>query len=210
MTIKEFYNSVYSDEQTMNTDGFISLIESNIKLIENQDLQDIELYYMVTRLTSDYAICLKRKECYSKALPYLDRAIMLQENYEGMDEKKLNEEEFYRTLRLDRGISNFYVKKYSKAQLDFEWLIRHNPDNDIYKSWIYGLKSRKYDFALKILWYIVAGAIFFTTFVDRNINAFFHDFVLYVGALSLIVGVIFELIKYINKRKTKILSKKLN
>jgi len=210
MTIQEFYNSVYSNEQTKNPDVFISLIEKNMELLENQNIQDVELYYMVMRLTSDYANFLKSKESYSKALPYLDRAIILHENYEDIDESKLNEIEFYRILRFDRGVSNFYVKEYSKAQLDFEWLIRYNPDNDIYKSWICGLKSRKYDFTLKILFYIVIGAMLFVSFFDRKTNAFIHDLILYVGTIGLIVALILESIKYINKRKTKIWNKKIN
>ena len=210
MTIKEFYNSVYSNEQTKNPDAFISLIENNMELLENQNIQDVDIYYMVMRLTSDYANCLKSKESYSKALPYLDRAIILHENYEDIDESKLNEVEFYRILRFDRGVSNFYVKKYSKAQLDFEWLIRHNPDNDIYKSWIYGLKFRKYDFILKILFYIVIGAMLFVSFFDRKTNAFIYNLILYVGTIALIVALILESIKYINKRKTKIWNKKIN
>ena len=103
--------------------------------------------------------------------------------------------EFYRVLRFDRGVSNFHVKKYSKAQLDFEWLIRHNPDNDIYKSWIYGLKFRKYDFTLKILFYIVIGAMLFVSFFDRNTNVFIHNFILCVGTIALIVALILESIK---------------
>ena len=121
----------------------------------------------------------------------------------------MDEVEFYYiALRFDRGISNFHKKNYRSSQLDFEWLIKQNPDNELYKSWLYGLKSRKYDFILKVLFYIVVGAMVFTTFVDRNTNAFIYDLILYAGALSLVVAVILEIIKYINKRKTKNLSEK--
>ena len=202
MRINELFDKVYSTDETKNPDTFIRMFEENIVLIENQVIQsDIETYNAVMRLTADYAHNLRIKESYTKALPYLDRAIDLFENYNGFDKSKMNEVEFYRTLRFDRGISNYYKKNYSKSQLDFSWLTENNPDNDVYKNWIFGLRSRKYDLILKILWYMIAGTVVLLALIDRDSHRIAHDLILYLGTLALIVAPILELIKYLNKRK---------
>jgi hypothetical protein len=202
MTIKELYDKIYSTEETKTPDSFIPLFEENINLIESQDLKiDNDSYNAVMRITADYAHNLKIKEAYTKALPYLDRAIDLFENYNEFDKAKMNDVEFYRILRFDRGVSNYYKKDYSKSELDFLWLTRNNPDNDIYKAWISALRFRKYDLTIKILWYVIAGSVIFGAFVDRKTQGFIYDLILYSGVFALITALIFETIKYINKRK---------
>ena len=202
MTINELFDKVYSTDETKNPDTFIRLFEENIILIENQDLQiDNVTYNAVMRLTADYAHNLKMKESHTKALPYLDKAINLFENYSGFDKTKMNDVEFYRILRFDRGVSNYYKKNYSKSQLDFSWLIENNPENDAYKSWIFGLRYRKYDWVLNILWYIIAGSVILLSLIDRDSYRFAHDLIVYLGAFALVVAPILGIIKYLNKRK---------
>jgi tetratricopeptide (TPR) repeat protein len=202
MTINELYEKVYSTEETKTADTFIHLFEENVTLIESQDIKkDDETYNAVMRLTADYAHDLRIKEAYSKALPYLDRAIELFENYNGFDKSKMNDVEFYQILRLDRGISNFYKRNYSLSKPDFLWLLKYNPDNEIYKSWISGLRFRKYDTTIKILWYVVGGSVLISALTDRKTLGFFFDLILYLGALALIATIVFEIVKYMNKRK---------
>jgi tetratricopeptide (TPR) repeat protein len=202
MTIKELYDKIYSTEETKTPDLFILLFEENINLIESQDLKiDNDSYNAVMRIIADYAHNLKIKEAYTKALPYLDRAIDLFENYNEFDKAKMNDVEFYRILRFDRGVSNYYKKDYSKSELDFLWLTKNNPDNDIFKAWISALRFRKYDLVIKILWYVIAASVVFGAIVDRKTNSFIYDLILYSGVFALIAALIFETIKYINKRK---------
>jgi hypothetical protein len=202
MTIKELYDKIYSTEETKTPDAFIPLFEENINLIESQDLQlDSDSYETVMRLTADYAHNLKIKEAYTKALPYLDRAIELFEDFKGFDKSKMNEVEFYRILRFDRGVSNYYKKDYFKSELDFSWLTKNNPDNDIYKAWISALRFRKYDLTIKILWYVIAASVICGAIVDRKTQGLIYDLILYSGVFALIAALVFETIKYINKRK---------
>jgi tetratricopeptide (TPR) repeat protein len=202
MTIIELYNKIYSTEETKTPDSFIPLFEENIDFIESQDIQtDNDSYNAVMRIIADYAHNLKIKEAYTKALPYLDRAIDLFENYKGFDKTKMNDVEFYRILRFDRGVSNYYKKDYSKSELDFLWLAKKNPDNDIYKAWISALRYRKYDLTIKILWYVIAVSVIFGAIVDRKTHSLIYDLILYSGVFALIAALIFETIKYINKRK---------
>jgi hypothetical protein len=202
MTITELYDKVYSTEETKTPDSFIPMFEENYILIENQDIRiDNGTYYAVMRLIADYAHNLRIKESYTKALPYLDRAIDLFENYDDFDKTKMNDIDFYRILRFDRGASNYYKKEYSKSQLDFEWLSTNNPDNDIYKNWISAIRFKKYDLVINILWYIIAGSVIISALINRKTFGFIYDLVLYLGVVALISAVIFEIIRYVNKRK---------
>jgi tetratricopeptide (TPR) repeat protein len=203
MTILEIYNKVYSTKETISLDGLIGLFEDNMALFENQIPYTDEEYNAVMRLTSDYAHNLKNKEAYSKSLPYLDKAIDLFDNYKGFDKSKMNDIEFYRILRFDRGVANYYLKNYLKSENDFTWLTKNNPDNDIFKNWIFSLRFRKYDQLLKILWYSIAASILFGTFIDKIKYPFIYNLILYLGALALIMAIVFEAIKQINKRKQK-------
>jgi hypothetical protein len=202
MTINELYDHVYSNTDTKKPDIFIKTFEDNLAIIENQEIHaDNEIYNAVMRLTADYAHNLRIKEAYTKALPYLDRAIDLFENFPDFDNTKMNDVDFYRTLRFDRGISNYYKNHFSKSEKDFHWLVKHNPDNDIYKNWVFALHYRKYDLTIKILWYIVIGSVVFSALASRLNYNFINSLILCSGAIALIISIILEIIRYINKRK---------
>jgi len=202
MTIKEFYDHVYSNTDLNKPDIFIKTFEDNLALIENQEIHtDNEIYNAVMRLTADYAHSLRIKEAYTKSLPYLDRAIDLFENIPDFDNTKINDVDFYRTLRFDRGISNYYKKYFSKSEMDFYWLVKNNPDNDIYKNWVFALRYKKFDLTIKILWYIVAGSVVFSALASRLNYNLINSLILCSGIIALSISIILEIIRYINKRK---------
>lgn len=202
MTIIGLYDKVYSTEEAKNPDSYIRMFEENSKLIENQDiLIDDESYNAVMRLTADYAHDLKIKESYAKALPYLDRAIELFENFNGFHKEKINNVEFYKILRFDRGVAHYELKNFNKSQVDFMWLKSNNPDHDVFKNWIYALRLRKYNILINILWLIAVGSAIIGTLVDRKMNSLIHDLILYSGTIAFITALIFETLKYITKRR---------
>lgn len=202
MTIYELYDKIYSTDETKTSDTFIHLFEENINLIESQDLQESsDSYNAVMRLTADYAHNLKTIEAYTKALPYLYRAIELFDNFMEFDQNKLNNVSLYKILRFDRGVSNYYTKNYAKSQLDFLWLIKNNPDNETFKNWIIAIRFIKYDRIIKILWYFTAGSVILINLVNRKTNSILYDWILYSGVFALITTLILETIKYVNKRK---------
>jgi len=201
MTFKEIYDSIYSNEETKNPDSFIKHYEENITLIENHETDSENDYYDVMRLTSDYAHNLTIKESYTKALPFLDKAVQLYENFSGFDNEKLLENNFYQLLRFDRASANYYLKNFSIAQSEFKWLNDTYPENDKFKLWMTHTKFRKHDSLLKILWYIIAGSVLATTFIEKESIGFLYDIVLYFGTIALVIAIALESIKYINKRK---------
>lgn len=202
MTIKELYNKVYTTDETKSSDQFIRLYEENKFLIENQEITEDENHEAVMRLTADFAHHLVTKESYLKALTYLDKAIVLFENYNGFDLSKMNDVAFYRILRFDRGVANFELRNYSKSHYDFKWLMKNNPDNETFRNWNNAIVYRKIQIQIRFLWYLLAGLLILEIFIDRTTFNILHTTVLILCSLSLLSILFLEAIKYKNKRKT--------
>lgn len=202
MTIKELYNKVYSTNETKTPEVFVQLYEKNKDIIDNQDTTDDDSYEAVMRLTADYAHHLVIKESYKKALPYLEKAIDLFENFKGFDLSKMNKVSFYNILRFDRGRAYYYLKCYSKSNSDFFWLVTHNPDNDSYKNWLENIRLRKLNVLNSVLWYILAVLLILEIFIDKITYKTIHTFLLILSSFLLLSILVLEAIKYIRKRKS--------
>ena len=204
MTIDELYHQIYSDEATKNSTNFIDLFESNKDLVDSLAVNgDKEVHNKVMRLTADYAHHLAMKENYKKALPIIDKAIRLFQEYPDFKDKELFKIEFYETLVFDRVVANYYLKRFKKAQHDLKILTAKFPDNDKYKNWLAATKTYSTQILINILWYVIAAVVVTTAIVERQDLGIFYDIILYIGAVALIAAMIAEITKVIRKKKIK-------
>src|ERR1700733_6830950 len=136
MTVKELFESLIVPGETLNTDQVIKTFEANQDFILNTDIYSSdENYFFVTLLIHHYGRALRIKERYSKALPFLNRAMPLLESdviFEQVDlRNRLRTDN-----RLDRGIAYYRKSNYKKAKEDFIWLTNHDSHNENYRNWL--------------------------------------------------------------------------
>ena len=208
MTIKELHDNLYNDESPRDQRNLINSYESNVDLINNVDLSNLEDYDYAMRLTCDYSIALVDLGYIKKGISYCDKAINLIENFPGFNKDKLFDIRYYELVLFNKAKALYKLKKYKESSLIFETLNKNFPQNDYYISWIYGLKNRKYDLISKIGYYVMLISIILNILFNKTSpNIYIYIYFLLIFSLSFTV--IFEIIKRIKLYKSKQLNKKI-
>jgi len=142
MTIQELYNTIGNNKDgRINLQNAIKVFEANEDFILNTDIYSNEENYLFTTLfLSQYGQALHNKDRYSKALPFLNRAISLWEHSPDFEDIELRNN-WYRGLRFNRGVANYRKKNYVKAKDDFIWLANQDPENELYRNWLISAKN---------------------------------------------------------------------
>ncbi len=199
MEIDELYQQVYGGAP-LKSKEFIALYEQNKHLFENVPLSNDGLHNKVMRFVADYAHHLTALEYYAKALPEINKALEMVALVPDFKDKDLLEIDYYRMLVFDRAIANYYLKNFKASKKDLEELVRKYP-NERYKNWLSATKTYSMQQIITILWYIVAAVVLVTTFVEKESNILLYNSALYLGAVALIVALLLELVKYLNRKK---------
>ena len=204
MTIDKLYNQIYNDESTKNSDTFIDIFETHKDLIVGSNVsQNTEIHNQVMRLTADYAHNLTTRENYKKAQPQIDLAIGLFESYPEFKTTDLFTLEFYESLIFDRAVVNYNLKQYKDSLNDLKSLNKRFPNNDKYKNWIAAAKTYSMQTFISILWYVIAGIVLATSLFDEQDIGDFYDYLLYGGAVILLITIVAEIIKRIRQKSIK-------
>jgi len=82
LSLKLIYDEIYHSNNPRRDPQFIiKTFEENYDAINSVDVNsNRENYDLVLFIISDYAHCLVGRECYTKAIPFLNRAISLWEH----------------------------------------------------------------------------------------------------------------------------------
>ena len=156
MTIKDLYETILEQNSESIDDLIIKTFETNQEFILNTDINDNkENYYYTTLLISLYANVLARKEIYSKALPFLNKAIPLWENNSVFEDVNLKNN-WYECLRNDRGMASYNRRRFFKSMKDFLWLKNHFPEKDKYKIWLIAIVEKLLIYLGKVVVIIIA------------------------------------------------------
>lgn len=161
-----------------------------------------ETYLFTTMIISVYAEILFNKDRYTKALPFLDKAISLQVNNSGFEDINLSSD-WYIALVFHRGIANSRKFNIGKAKEDFTWLTEYDPANEKYRMWLMSLKNRQLDLLGNVLAFILIAAICADIFLSReqhSIKNTIHFAVIYPCYFIFLITMILVAIR---KRKMK-------
>ena len=197
--IRDLYNQLYQDESYKDLKKFIWFIEKNIEIIEASDSVEKEEYVNVTKILADYGSALYNAGYFTKAVPYLDKAISRIENYSEFKNKDLLEEPLYETSIFNRGLTNYNLKKYKTAISDFKKLSDKFPENDRYKNWYNG----SVDHSLRTLEWIFFAAIFIciiALYSLKHKDGIFY----YISFGSLLTSLILSISLTVYKKRLKI------
>ena len=188
MNIEQFYEKIYTDKSYRKADNFIEFIESNIDLINNIEIgEDKELHDKILRLIIDYAHSLTLCESFRKALPQINKAIDLFESHPDHKNTDLIRLPNYEYLIFDRAEANYYLKNIKSAIKDLEILNTEFPDNDKYDNWLSNSLKYQTRQILRIVWYIIGGAVLLTTFIEKETIGFWYNILLGIIAIGLLV-----------------------
>lgn len=137
MTLQEFVDGLYVEGSTPPAETVIRAYEENQELINKQNsAPGTGDYDRMLRLISDYAFALAGKKDFEKAGIFLNKAIMLWENY-GYSENELSHLDYYLKLRTWKGITHMNAKQYRKALKEFRWVATMAPLDKTNKMWSY-------------------------------------------------------------------------
>jgi tetratricopeptide (TPR) repeat protein len=198
--IKEIADDIYSKENTKSHRDLIDNFERHQKTIQTIDYKaTVDSYDIYSQLIADYGIALAETQRYKKAIPSIDKALVLLENNKKFTTQTLPNVKFYETLIFNRGICNYYLDKFELARPDFELLVKLYPDNDNYPKWTNAIENKKWNRLKNILWYFVAGSVLIESFYNKI--SLIKDLTLGVGLLALLGAIILETLTYFRKRK---------
>jgi tetratricopeptide (TPR) repeat protein len=198
--IKEIAGDIYNKENTKSHRDLIDNFERHQKTIETIDYKaTVDSYDIYSQLIADYGIALAETQRYKKAIPSIDKALVLLENNKKFTTQTLPNVKFYETLIFNRGICNYYLDKFELARPDFELLVKLYPDNDNYPKWTNAIENKKWSRLKNILWYFVAGSVLIESFYNKI--SLIKDLTLGVGLLALLGAIILETLLYFRKRK---------
>ena len=205
MTLDELYVKVYADDSVQDSNVFLGIFDAHKEIVENVTLDGKpELHSKVMRLRADYAHQLTLKENYSRAIPQIEKALVLFQSHPDYQDKDLYKIGFYEKLIFDRAISNYYLKNFHAANQDLKELRAKFPDNERYKTWMAASKSQSTQTLINALWFVVGAAVLLTTFIDQETMGFVYDTVLYIGAIALFAVLSAEGVKVLNKKKIQV------
>ncbi|MBK3520056.1 hypothetical protein [Carboxylicivirga marina] len=199
-TLEEIYDLIYNDNSIKEPKNFIRIVEPYLIVIgQDYSNDEYEKYFKSTRLLSDYSIQLVNNGYLKKALPYIEKSILLFENDIKLKDKNIIEEPMYEALVWNRGMINFNLQKKQKAEIDFLKLVENFPENDKYKNWLKACSDTKYGIAEWIFAGIAIVSIFFSFILEPNGG--FLDTLTIIG---IVIGVSGGLtVSYIRKKRMK-------
>jgi len=206
MSIKLLYEELYKHESgsQRNPQIIIDTFERNESAINEMDVNSsAENYAFIRLVTSDYACSLVLRECYTKALPFLNRSISLWENSRDIEKGALSNSRWYETLRFDRGRSYNFKKKYKEAKNDFSWLNKHFPDNDNYKVWLAHCQNGP---LIRIQNFLLFSVLSFLVFVPIVIKKEHHALrltFLSIATIGYIVFLVLRIILWLRQKKLR-------
>jgi tetratricopeptide (TPR) repeat protein len=149
MTLKELYSSLYDKSTPREPRLFVNAIEKNLQTIDDVDLSKRDDYEYAMWLISDYAIQLETLGYLKKSLEYFDKALKLFEEFPSFQKDNLFEQRYYELLKFHKARALFNLKKHKESLSIFIQLDKAFPNNEMYLSWIYGIKGWQYK---KIAW----------------------------------------------------------
>jgi tetratricopeptide (TPR) repeat protein len=202
MTVKELHDNLYDEKTPRNPRFFIDTFETNIDLINNIDLSNLTDYDYVMRLTCDYAIMLEDSGYLKKSIPYLDKAIDLMENFPEYQKNKLFDIRYYELIVFHKARALYNLKKFKDSQVIFDKLDKALPNNDIYQSWILGIKGKKYDYLIWTGLCVILFDLILRTFLKGK-YPLFDKLTFWILLFALIFTATLEIVKRIILRKQK-------
>jgi len=80
-----------------------------------------------------------------------------------------------------------FTKRAKRAIKDLEILNTEFPDNDKYDNWLSNSLKYQTRQILRIVWYIIGGAVLLTTFIEKETIGFWYNILLGIIAIGLLV-----------------------
>jgi hypothetical protein len=142
--LNRLYDQIYNDNSSNEPKRLVQVIEQKLELIEITNFTDREDLKKSTRLLSDYSIALFNDGYLKKSVPFLNKSIeQIEIHYSKLHDLNIWNDPMYEALIWTRGQANFHLRKTQIAKLDLENLVKHNPENDVYKNWLKACSNRK-------------------------------------------------------------------
>ncbi len=193
---EELKNEYYRIEPK-DYESIISFYEDNLSYLDNlSDFNDVDEIGEIAKCKLQYIQALESKKRYTKADTYLRHVdILLQKLINTNLYDEINERYLFFFA-----IINYRLKKYDKSLGYFNQLVLIDPENDVYKEWIDGIKDELFTKKSRLVAYVAFVLIFLDFFLERIFNTGFGEyFYLYAFAVMLL-GVIVPEIKKLLKR----------
>lgn len=206
MTIKELYDSLYDENNPKDYRTFINGYESNAEVLAHVNWSDLGEYKYTMRLICDYAISLEGAGYARKSIPHFDKAIDLIRNYPSHLNINLFSIPYYEVVVFHKARALYNLKRFRESRVLFNSLNDAFPGNDLYLSWMKGIKSRSYD--------ILIGSSLVVLTIDMVLGAFIggkypllDTWLLWILIASLALSFSLEIIKRIDLKKLKSIDK---
>ncbi len=138
---------IYSDFYSIDTKDYMGIIrfyESNSLLLDNKSsFQNRDDFNDYVSVVGQYVISLESLGKYSKTIKYADRLSHLIDTNAGKYCIKLMDFTPYWSILASKGRAHYNLKDYKNSILVFDKLLTWDTDNDNFKIWRDGAKSKK-------------------------------------------------------------------
>ena len=201
-SIQEIADEIYNNVRPKSPQDFINSFEKYNNIINTLDynLTSID-YNTYSQLISDYGIAIAETKSYKKAIPIIEKGLLLLRNNSSFSSETLPTLKFYETLIFKLGTSFFYVKDYSSAKSNFQLLTKLYPDNSIYQNWMIAIKNKTLNRIKNILWYCVTGSTLLSVIFNKTP---LDNIFLGIGVFCLISVLSLELVLYFRRKNTSV------
>ena len=185
-----------------NNEALIAFYELNKDSINNIDVnKGKDEYHTKLRLDCEYGLSLSKARKYEQAVAVLSDAIPMYENAPSENQSELANNSYCETLIWNYAKSLYESGALSKSIKQFKRLIKINPKDGKYNSWLDTLKSQRITFVTRYSWW---GLIVWTV-LDWTIFEFFNDKVsgilTTIGLTAMLITGLLELYNYRLKKK---------
>ncbi len=204
MTTKEIYDLIYASKRGEETyNNILKVVEANLDVIDNDIVfKDSEKQNYSVVVLSVYAEILNFKQRYRKSLPFLNKAIASWENLFDTDDNFIDKEKnWYRSLRLYRGVGYYRTNQIKKAKQDFIWLTNQDPENENYRNWLISAKNSILGNIANWIMYSGFIALGTTMLLPRQERAIKEYLFIFIGIVYITVAFLKIIEWYRNKQK---------
>ncbi len=194
--LNSIVGGLYGEKDIKTREDLINSFDNHQSTIDTFNYSSTpELSNSYLRLLSEYALSLSVLDKDKKAIPFLDKALLL---YERNYSKELFQTETYEFLLWHRGKCNFNLKHFDIAKADFDVLVKHYPDNAIYQKWVDEFANIKLSRLINVFYFLLFISLICSFFKN---NLLLHNVSFYL--LFVFGGIIIVTESILYKRRHK-------
>ena len=186
-----------------NQNSHLNYYRNNQLSILNLNPKESNSHYLTkTKTLSIYGDLLIENGNYHDAYEILKKA---KETFEinPFNSVDLENDLNYTKLKFNFGRASYLTGKKEQAKTIFQILIDKDPNNDLYKNWINGLKTEKLVAYDKYVFYIFLIWLIADVFFGNNLPKPYSTINFYIGGTLLITSIVFHFHKRYQSRKLK-------